>query len=146
MVVDELHMVGDGGRGLALETSLTKLLFHPQAQGLQIIGMSATAGGLDTLAAWLRARLFMTNFRPVPLVEHAVFAGTIFELVRPFWQCKHHTCLAVSEHCWHLKGSSSPDSLLAADHTLTGHYFACIAQIRGLCSIAEFSRPEVMLH
>lgn len=81
MVVDELHMVGDEGRGLALETMLTKLLFHPHAQGVQIIGMSATAGGLETLATWLRARLFLTNFRPVPLKEHAVFGSTIFELV-----------------------------------------------------------------
>ncbi|KAK9789408.1 hypothetical protein WJX73_009184 [Symbiochloris irregularis] len=80
VVIDELHMVGDEARGLALETLLTKLLFHPQAQGVQLIGMSATAGGLETLADWLHARLFMTNFRPVPLTEHAVFAGTVFEL------------------------------------------------------------------
>lgn len=81
VVVDELHMVGAEGRGLALETTLTKLLFHPDAQGVQIVGMSATVGGLQTLADWLRARLFLTNFRPVPLKEHAVFGGTIFELV-----------------------------------------------------------------
>ena len=80
-MVDELHMVGDGARGLALETTLTKLLFHPDARGVQIVGMSATAGGLETLADWLRARLFLTNFRPVPLKEHAVFGGQVFELV-----------------------------------------------------------------
>ena len=81
VVVDELHMVGDAGRGLGLETMLTKLLFHPDANGVQIIGMSATAGGLETLSAWLRADLFLTNFRPVPLKEHASFGGWVFELV-----------------------------------------------------------------
>ena len=73
-------MVGDPSRGLALETALTKLLVHPDAQ-VQIVGMSATAGGLDTLADWLDARLFLTNFRPVPLKEHAVFGSQVFELV-----------------------------------------------------------------
>lgn len=76
-------MVGDDARGLALETMLTKLLFHPDSQELQIIGMSATVGGLETVASWLRARLFMTNFRPVSLTEHAVFGSTIFQLVGP---------------------------------------------------------------
>ena len=40
--------------------------------------MSATMAGLDAMGEWLNARLFLTNFRPVPLTEHAVFAGTVF--------------------------------------------------------------------
>jgi len=43
VVVDELHMVGDGERGVGLEMSLSKLLFSPAAQHIQIIGMSATS-------------------------------------------------------------------------------------------------------
>jgi hypothetical protein len=35
-------------------------------------------GGLEALGSWLRARLFLTNFRPVPLAEHAVFGGTVY--------------------------------------------------------------------
>ena len=35
--------------------------------GPQIVCMSATMGGLDTMCKWLNARLFMTNFRPVKL-------------------------------------------------------------------------------
>ena len=81
MVVDELHMVGDPNRGLALELLLTKLRFGAPTSA-QIIGMSATMGGLDALAAWLGARLFMTNWRPVPLREHVVIEGTVFALVR----------------------------------------------------------------
>ena len=48
----------------------------------QIIGMSATMSGLEAMGRWLNARLFLTNFRPVPLTEHAVFAGTVFKRVR----------------------------------------------------------------
>jgi replicative superfamily II helicase len=34
--------------------------------------MSATVGGVGTLARWLRAQLFLTNYRPVPLVQFAL--------------------------------------------------------------------------
>jgi len=36
-------------------------------------------GGLETLRKWLRAHLFLTNYRPVPLTEYAVFKGTVYE-------------------------------------------------------------------
>lgn len=45
---------------------------------MQIVCMSATMSGLEAMCAWLGARLFMTNFRPVPLTEHAVFSGKVF--------------------------------------------------------------------
>lgn len=44
----------------------------------QLVCMSATMRGLDAMCAWLDARLFMTNFRPVALTEHAVFQGKIY--------------------------------------------------------------------
>ena len=44
--------------------------------------MSATMAGLEAMGHWLNARLFLTNFRPVPLTEHAVFAGTVYKKVR----------------------------------------------------------------
>ena len=107
VVVDELHMVGEEGRGGALEATLAKLRFaarkgafrrdsdHSEgnpgnpsatttnrrnlADDLQIIAMSATVShaSLERLAGWLDARLFVTNFRPVPLVEHVVAGGTV---------------------------------------------------------------------
>jgi hypothetical protein len=43
--------------------------------------MSATMAGLEAMGEWLSARLFLTNFRPVPLTEHAVFAGTVYKKV-----------------------------------------------------------------
>lgn len=32
---------------------------------------------------WLRARLFVTDFRPVPLQEYAVFGGQVHAKVSP---------------------------------------------------------------
>ncbi|DBA82486.1 TPA: hypothetical protein ACH3X2_000714 [Trebouxia sp. C0005] len=81
VVVDELHMVCDIHRGLPLELSITKLLFSRYADCIQLIGMSATMGGLQELRSWMRAELFLTNFRPVPLTEHAVFKGCVYSKV-----------------------------------------------------------------
>ncbi|XP_068607098.1 DNA polymerase theta [Brachionichthys hirsutus] len=78
VVVDELHMVGDSGRGYLLELLLTKIRYISSkrnangslSEGVQIIGMSATLPNLSLLAAWLGAELYQTDYRPVPLQEH----------------------------------------------------------------------------
>ena len=93
VVVDELHMVGDEDRGATLESALAKLRFRERKRrrdasadgdgaesSCQIIAMSATVAhdSLERLAGWLDARLFVTNYRPVPLVEHVVADGAVF--------------------------------------------------------------------
>ncbi len=40
-------MVSDASRGKVLEVCLTKLLAAPEAQQIQIIGMSATMAGIS---------------------------------------------------------------------------------------------------
>ena len=37
--------------------------------------------GLQEVRSWMRAELFLTNFRPVPLTEHAVFKGCVYAKV-----------------------------------------------------------------
>lgn len=157
---------------MGLEMSLSKLLFAPAAQHVQIIGMSATSelgaccvgkggmsagdmkrcapalpematfvggmfsggvaaiaaavGGLEHLRAWLRAELFLTNFRPVPLFEHAVFRGKVFAKVPKEVRAGQHECcsfkrpptnlLAMLQHCqwafqlWKAAACVSPSS------------------------------------
>uniref|UniRef100_A0A3Q2DDF4 DNA polymerase theta n=1 Tax=Cyprinodon variegatus TaxID=28743 RepID=A0A3Q2DDF4_CYPVA len=89
VVVDELHMVGDSGRGYLLELLLTKIRYIGQKQntsgsvslsgGVQIIGMSATLPNLSLLAGWLGADLYQTEFRPVPLQEHLKVGCNIYD-------------------------------------------------------------------
>jgi hypothetical protein len=86
VVVDELHMVGEEGRGAKLEETLAKIRFAARTGALedppQIVAMSATVShaSLERLAGWLDARLFVTNFRPVPLREHVASRGVIYRL------------------------------------------------------------------
>ena len=103
VIVDELHMIGDHHRGYLLELLLTKLRFvhhkyqkpstcgpnidvslngidQPlsQSTSVQLIGMSATLPNLSTLASWLEAELYHTDFRPVPLREMVKIGPTIY--------------------------------------------------------------------
>ena len=50
------------------------------ASSPQIIGMSATLADIDGLARWFDAKLFETDFRPVPLRTHVVTGGEVFRL------------------------------------------------------------------
>ncbi|CAG0914961.1 unnamed protein product [Notodromas monacha] len=76
VVVDEVHMLGESGRGATLEALLTKLLFS--APGLQIVGMSATIGNLEELGKFLRAFVFRQKFRPVELREYVVVGSEVY--------------------------------------------------------------------
>ncbi|XP_044758071.1 helicase POLQ-like [Coccinella septempunctata] len=68
IVVDELHLLGEPGRGPTLEALLTKLAVINAK--VQIIGMSATIGNLEDICTFLNAEAYTKNFRPVELTEY----------------------------------------------------------------------------
>uniref|UniRef100_A0A3B4ZRH4 Helicase, POLQ like n=1 Tax=Stegastes partitus TaxID=144197 RepID=A0A3B4ZRH4_9TELE len=78
LVVDELHMLGDGSRGAVLEMTLAKVQF--MSKTTQIIGMSATLGNIRDLQTFLRAENYSDDFRPVQLKEFVKVNDTIYEV------------------------------------------------------------------
>ncbi|XP_042365153.1 helicase POLQ-like isoform X2 [Plectropomus leopardus] len=78
VVVDELHMLGDGSRGAVIETTLAKVLYTNKST--QIIGMSATLGNIRDLQTFLRAENYTNDFRPVQLKEYVKLQDTIYEV------------------------------------------------------------------
>lgn len=81
IVVDELHLIGEHSRGHLLELLLTKVMFVSEKLNykIQIVGMSATLPNLQDLGTWLKASVYKTDFRPVPLVEYIKIGRTIHE-------------------------------------------------------------------
>lgn len=78
VVLDELHMIDDDHRGYLLELMATKLLSLDD-HAVQIIGMSATLTNIKLLATWLQGHFYETNYRPIPIQEHLVYDGSIYE-------------------------------------------------------------------
>ena len=75
LVVDEIHLLNDAGRGPTLEMTITKLRrLNP---GLQVIGLSATVANAKELAEWLDAELVFSDWRPIRLREGIICQGKL---------------------------------------------------------------------
>ena len=74
VVSDEIHLIGDAGRGPTLEMILTRLKTGYVGKKPQIIALSATISNSSDLAEWLDCKLIESEWRPVPLSE-AVYSN-----------------------------------------------------------------------
>ncbi len=66
IVIDEIHVLGDYGRGPTLEVVLTRL---KKTTSAQVVALSATISNADEIAKWLEANLVRSDWRPVKLYK-----------------------------------------------------------------------------
>ena len=70
LLVDELHLIGDGRRGARLDGMIARFRrLNPLAR---VVGLSATLGNDDVIAGWLGGRDARSDWRPVPLTWRRV--------------------------------------------------------------------------
>jgi len=75
IIIDEIHLLNDPGRGPTLEILIT--ILRQLLKKAQIIGLSATIGNPEELAEWLNAELVEDNWRPVKLHKGVYLDGEI---------------------------------------------------------------------
>lgn len=75
VVIDEIHLLNDPGRGPTLEILITTL--RMLLKNVQIIGLSATIGNPDELSKWLQAELIIDKWRPVELKQGVYLNGEV---------------------------------------------------------------------
>ena len=67
VVIDEIHLLGDANRGAALEAMIGRLQrINPFTR---VIGLSGTLSNHEQIAKWLRARSFVSEWRPIPVAQ-----------------------------------------------------------------------------
>ena len=71
IVVDEIHLLGEGSRGPTLEITLT--LLRKMIPNAQILALSATIKNAKELAGWLKADTVISEWRPVKLYKGVAF-------------------------------------------------------------------------
>ena len=75
VVLDEIHLIDDPGRGPTLEVLTARLRqVNPE---LQALALSATIENADEIAGWLGAELVKSEWRPVPLKKGVYFKEKI---------------------------------------------------------------------
>jgi len=75
VVIDEIHLINDPGRGPTLEILIT--LLRTLLKKVQIIGLSATIGNPKELADWLDSKLVLDTWRPVKLHKGIYVQGEL---------------------------------------------------------------------
>lgn len=75
VVLDEIHLIDDPGRGPTLEILTARLRqVNPE---LQTLALSATIKNADEMTEWLNAKLVKSEWRPVPLKKGVYYKENI---------------------------------------------------------------------
>lgn len=74
-IADEVHLAGNDSRGPTLEMILTKAM--SLGVDAQLLSLSATISNAQVIAQWLKSKVVLMDWRPVPLREGVYDYGRI---------------------------------------------------------------------
>jgi helicase len=67
VVIDEFHLIGDRSRGACIESLIGRLQrVNPFCR---FVALTATLSNAEELAEWLKAKVFRSDWRPIPLEQ-----------------------------------------------------------------------------
>ena len=70
VVIDEFHIMSDPSRGRTVESLISRIQrINPF---VRFVALSATVPNTEELSAWIKAQVFITDWRPVPLAHRIV--------------------------------------------------------------------------
>jgi len=75
VIIDEIHLLNDPGRGPTLEILIT--ILRQLLPNVQLLGLSATIGNPEELSSWLNAGLVKDTWRPVELKQGVLLKNEI---------------------------------------------------------------------
>jgi len=75
VIVDEVHLMNDPGRGPTLEILIT--ILKKILKNVQVVCLSATIGNPFELGRWLEAEVVQDDWRPVDLHKGVYFEGKV---------------------------------------------------------------------
>lgn len=67
IILDEIHFINDGLRGPTMEILAARI--NQLNENIQIVALSATVSNANEMAGWLKAKLVLSDWRPIPLKE-----------------------------------------------------------------------------
>lgn len=76
IIFDEVHMIGESGRGPTLEILITKL--KRVCKETQFVALSATIGNAEDIAKWMGSKLIESDYRPIKLEKGIVLGEKSF--------------------------------------------------------------------
>lgn len=82
VVIDELHVLGSTFNGYILEILITKILLlnKQRKSDIQLVSMSASISNAEELSYWMNARLYISTYRPVILIEKICAGNSLLDI------------------------------------------------------------------
>ncbi|SOV18939.1 DEAD/DEAH box helicase, putative [Plasmodium gaboni] len=80
VIIDEFHHINEKGRGIYIENIVSKILYmNKKVCHIKIICMSGTLNNISILKKWMKAKCYISSYRPQEIKEHYVCNFNVYK-------------------------------------------------------------------